>query len=80
MSWLWFVGAAWLMLGVLIGVLIGQGIRLADRKEAAANAADTPNFVVEDAPRGNPVAESIPRQAAAPPAERQHDPRRASGA
>jgi hypothetical protein len=51
MSWVWALGAVWLVLGPLIGVLIGRGIRLADRKQAEALAAETadPNVVVDPA-------------------------------
>lgn len=70
MGWVWVVGAVWLLLGVLIGVLIGRGIRLADRKQAETTATDAePNFVV-DHPVLPPHAEQpIPQQPARPTAE-----------
>jgi hypothetical protein len=49
MTWVLLIGAAWLAVATLVGVLIGRGVRLADRKQkegAAAEAAD-PNFVVD---------------------------------
>ena len=52
MTWVLAAVVAWLVVAVLLGVLIGRGIRLADRKEtqtAAAEAA-SPNFVVDDGP------------------------------
>jgi hypothetical protein len=71
MSWVWVVGAVWLLLGVLIGVLIGRGIRLADRKQAedlAAQAAE-PNFVVDRAVLPPHTNAPIPQQPARPTAE-----------
>jgi hypothetical protein len=63
MSWLWVVGAVWLMLAVLVGVLIGRGIRLADHKKS--ESAPAPNFVVQPGP--DPAgAQSDPRQASQP--------------
>jgi hypothetical protein len=49
MNWVLLIGAVWLTVAVLVGVLIGRGIRLADRKEeeAAAAEATEPNFVVD---------------------------------
>ena len=53
MNWVLLIGAVWLAVAALVGVLIGRGIRLADRKEeeSAAAEAAAPNFVVDpDAP------------------------------
>jgi hypothetical protein len=49
MNWVLLIGAVWLIVAVLVGVLIGRGIRLADRKEeeAAVAEATEPNFVVD---------------------------------
>jgi hypothetical protein len=66
MTWVLAGVAAWLTLAVLVAVLVGRGIRLADRKEAehrAAGAAE-PNFVVDPAPAPRPDAPT----ASAPPA------------
>ena len=49
MEWVWAVGAAWLLLGVGLALLIGRSIVHADRK-AAQHAADEPNFVVDRPP------------------------------
>ena len=49
MDWLWAVGAAWLLLGIGLALLIGRSIVHADRR-AADQAADTPNFVVDRPP------------------------------
>jgi hypothetical protein len=55
MNWVLAVASAWFALAVLVAVLIGRSIRLADRK-AEADAAkapiaeDSPNFVVDAAP------------------------------
>ena len=64
MSWVWAVVAVWLMLGVLIGVLIGRSIRLADRKQAEALAAQTaePNFVVDPVVLPPDAHEPLPQQ------------------
>ena len=55
MNWVLLIGAGWLAVAVFVGVLIGRGIRLADRKQQEAFAADAPvpNFVVDLTP---PVA------------------------
>ncbi|TFV90363.1 hypothetical protein [Blastococcus sp. CT_GayMR16] len=49
MTWVLLIGAVWLAVAALLGVLIGRGIRLADRKEedSAAAEAASPNFVVD---------------------------------
>ncbi len=70
MSWVWAVGAVWLLLGLLVGVLIGRGIRLADRKQAEITATETaaPNFVVDPLlpppHAGEPTSSQPPRPAA----------------
>jgi hypothetical protein len=51
MTWVLLIGAVWLTVAVLVGVLIGRSIRLADRKnEENAAAAAAPNFVVDLSP------------------------------
>jgi len=64
MTWVWAVVAVWLVLGVLIGVLIGRGIRVADRKQAEALAAQTsePNFVVDPVALPPDAHEPLPQQ------------------
>jgi hypothetical protein len=47
MIWV-LVGAAWLVLALLVAVLIGRSVRIADRR-AAADAAAEANFVVDSA-------------------------------
>ena len=42
MNWVLLIGAAWLAVAVFVGVLIGRGIRLADRKQVEAFAAEVP--------------------------------------
>jgi len=85
MSWVWAIGVTWLMLGALVGVLIGRGIRLADRKQAESVEAQTdePNFVVDPAP-AHPAdahsADAIPQQAGAPSAEHLPSSRKQRGA
>jgi hypothetical protein len=49
MSWVWTVGAAWVLLSVGLALLIGRSIGLADRK-AADLTPDTPNFIVDRPP------------------------------
>ena len=51
MTWVLLIGAVWLTVAALVGVLIGRSIRLADRKsEENAAAAAAPNFVVDLSP------------------------------
>jgi hypothetical protein len=81
MSWVWAIGAVWLLLGGLVGVLIGRGIRIADRRQAESTAIDSaaPNFVVDHASVPDPTR-SIPGQAPVPAAERIAPQRRSRGA
>jgi hypothetical protein len=62
-------------LGVLIAVLIGRGIHLADRKQAEALAAQTadPNFVV-DPPATHPHLDQLIPQQRIKPAENMQVP------
>ena len=74
MNWVLLIGAVWLIVAVLVGVLIGRGIRLADRKEeeAATPEAAEPNFVVDpDATTPNAIAPRPPVRAS----ERARSPR-----
>jgi hypothetical protein len=48
MTWLLLLGGLWLVVAVLLGVLIGRGIRLADRAREQALAAEAP--APEEAP------------------------------
>src|SRR4051794_29962942 len=67
MSWVLVIGAAWLTVAVLVGVLIGRGIRGADRREleAASPEVASPNFVVDPAIDVVPAtAEAAPESAA----------------
>ena len=52
MNWVLLIGAAWLAVAVFVGALVGRGIRLADRKQEEAFAAEAPvpNFVVDTTP------------------------------
>ena len=52
MNWVLLIGAVWLAVAVFVGVLIGRGIRIADRKQQEAFAAEVPaaNFVVDVTP------------------------------
>jgi hypothetical protein len=57
MTWVLAGVAAWLALAVLIGVVVGRGIRLADRKESESCAETVePNFVVD--PSAQPAPEA----------------------
>jgi predicted lipid-binding transport protein (Tim44 family) len=62
MNWVLLIGSAWLAVAVLVGVVIGRGIRLADRKEEEAVAAEAaaPNFVVDSASVAEPPAPAGP--------------------
>ena len=64
MTWVLLIGAVWLVAASLVGVLIGRGIRLADRKQEEFAASAPRNFVVDLTPPG--VAE--PAVAGAPAA------------
>jgi hypothetical protein len=77
MSWVWAVVAVWLLLAVLVGVLIGRGVRLADRKQAETTAAEAaaPNFVV-DPPARAEQPPAIPVQASERRIQRTPSPRR----
>jgi hypothetical protein len=45
--WILCVLAAWLLVACVAGVVLGRGIRMADRRErdAVLTTADLPNFV-----------------------------------
>jgi hypothetical protein len=47
MTWVLLIGVGWLLVALLVGVLIGRGIRLADRKEESRADGADPNFVVD---------------------------------
>ncbi len=59
MTWVLAIGAGWMLLAVLVAVVIGRSVRLADAKAAAE---DEPNFVVDPAtsPTGLPAATVLP--------------------
>jgi hypothetical protein len=70
MSWV-IIGAAWLVLAVLLALLIGRTVRIADAQEAN-DAADEPNFVIDPSPVGTatwPDGWDIPLH---PPTDRDH--------
>jgi hypothetical protein len=58
---MWAVGAAWLLLGVVIAVLIGRSIVFADRR-SADRAADAPKADTE-----RPPLTLLPKPPPAPP-------------
>jgi hypothetical protein len=64
MTWVLLIGAGWLLVALLVGVLIGRGIRLADRKEADGADASDPNFVVDLTPPAGAPAIVAPGLAA----------------
>ena len=79
MTWVLAVGVAWLVVAVLVGVVVGRGIRLADRREAstAALEAASPNFVVDIDPlTAGPAATGAVAPAPRPPAEQTSDRQR----
>jgi hypothetical protein len=61
MGWVWAVGAAWLLLGAVIALLIGRSIVFADRK-SADRAKDVPEVTVD-----RPPLTLLPKPPAAPP-------------
>jgi len=62
MTWVLLIGAGWLLVALVVSVLIGRGIRIADRKEeeSAAAEAPTPNFVVDAGAPAEPSTEEAP--------------------
>jgi hypothetical protein len=68
MTWVLLIGVGWLLVALLVGVLIGRGIRLADRKEQDRADVTDPNFVVDLAPPAPTatVPEPAPIESAAP--------------
>jgi hypothetical protein len=65
MWWVWVIGAAWLLLGAAIALLIGRSIVYADPK-SADRAADSPE-APGPAPDRPPLT-LLPKPPAAPPA------------
>jgi uncharacterized RDD family membrane protein YckC len=45
MSWMLILLGAWAALAVLVALLVGSSIRLADRRSAAGSAGVLPDFV-----------------------------------
>jgi hypothetical protein len=77
MTWVLVIGVGWVLLAALVAVVIGRGVRLADRQAAGESSADEPNFVVDPAtaPRGMPAATILPFPATSPEAEAKPVPR-----
>jgi hypothetical protein len=71
MAWVLAVSAAWVAIAAFVAIVLGRGIRLADRKQAEA-AAGPQNFVVDEDPTTPPPAadDGTPPEAddTAPPA------------
>ena len=61
MSWVLVIGVVWLVLAVLLALLIGRSVHLADLREGLAAGADEPNFVVD-----RPAVEPTPRPTGPP--------------
>jgi hypothetical protein len=59
MNWVLVAIAVWLLFGVVLGVLIGRSVRIADARESWDADLDEPNFIV-DLPRIDKVADSLP--------------------
>jgi hypothetical protein len=66
MTWVLLIGVGWLLVALLVGVLIGRGIRLADRKEQGRTDVTDPNFVVDLAPPAATVPEPAPIESPTP--------------
>ena len=60
MAWVLAVGAAWVAIAAFVAVVIGRGIRLADRKQAESAGAAPRNFTVDVAPPVFPTTDSAP--------------------
>ncbi|MCW2739617.1 MAG: hypothetical protein JWR45_39 [Blastococcus sp.] len=75
MTWVLTAAVAWIVVAVLLGLLVGRGIRVADHKDAQAVAleAASPNFVVDSLPGA-----AGPAMTAAPPGARLPTPRPAA--
>ena len=74
MTWVLLIGAVWLTIAALVGVLIGRSIRLADRKnEENAAAAAAPNFVVDLSPPPAVAGSLMASTADAPADEHSHE-------
>jgi hypothetical protein len=76
MAWVLAAGVAWLLVALLVGVLVGRGIRLADSRDANTAAA-APNFVVDTDPPvvGPPESTAVtpaPRPTPESTSDRQH--------
>jgi hypothetical protein len=74
MTWVLIAVATWLLLSIVVALLVGRSIRLADREEERAAHAGAPNFTVDPAPlppsaaiaAAEPAADDTPPPAAAP--------------
>jgi len=55
MTWLLLIALAWVALALLVGVLLGRSVRLADRRQAVATAT-VPDYIPAD------VLESVASQ------------------
>lgn len=62
MTWPLVIGAGWLLLAVLVAVVIGRSVRLADARAVAEANGEEPNFVVDPmtSPRGLPAGTVLP--------------------
>lgn len=47
MTWVLVIGAGWLLLAVLVAVVVGRSVRLADARAAAEASGEEPNFVID---------------------------------
>ena len=61
MTWVLVIGAGWLLLAVLVSVLIGRSVRLADEAASADTSVTEPNFVAAPATpmHGMPTASQV---------------------
>jgi hypothetical protein len=71
MTWVLTAVATWLLLAIVVALLVGRSIRLADREKERAAAAGAPNFAVDPgtlrSPAPAPSAVEGDEPAAAPP-------------
>ncbi|MGY1802936.1 hypothetical protein ACI78T_06620 [Blastococcus sp. SYSU D00922] len=51
MSWVLVVIAAWLLIAIALGIVLGRAVRHADERAALTSAAPEPNVVMDESTR-----------------------------
>ena len=73
MAWVLAVGAGWVVLGAVLAVVIGRGIRLADRKQQESAVAAANVVVDPDPVDATPVDTPVAAEAEVPAAQARTD-------